>query len=230
MIVAFAIMTAAHASDSTIFAKKATFSKGTVEYNGHSYTCDIIEYPAKADLVESALKDMMSARGHKSDSRKGYLIYRNITMPRTSIDHPVDVFAKVEGKGKGENEKALLYLLVTKPGQIPDKKEDGHVAASVVPIAIVGTGAALMGDMDNHVTNADHLRRTELQGEIVNKLDKEVKNLEKDQIDMQKKIEKLQKDMADNLKLQEESKAKLAAELSKLESMKGAKLLPKKSD
>jgi hypothetical protein len=225
---ALVILTSANASDSTILTKKATLSKGTIEYNGHSYPCDIAEYPANADLVEGALKDMMSARGHKSDAKKGFLVYRNITMPRTTIGHPVDVFAKIEGKGKGENEKALIYMIVTKPGEIPDKKEDGF--NPVVPIAIAGTGAAVIADLENNVSNADHLKRTDLQSENVQKLEKEVKGLEKDQTDMQKKLEKLQKDMADNLKLQEEIKTKLATELSKLESMKGAKLLPKKAD
>jgi hypothetical protein len=221
-VVCFSIFAAAQ--DSSIIYKKGVLSKGTVEYYGNKYDCSVIEFDAPPDVVEDAIKEMMSKRGHKPTNKKGFLVYRNVVLRRTEIKDAVDVYADIEPKSRNEKNKSIVSLIITVPGAIPDKRIEKSEAAAIATINLAGAGSVLLSDMEEDVSFAAHSNDISMQQEMVLKTEKELNYLVKDSIDLQKRLEKLQLDIAENGKAQSAAKQKLLEETTRLEMMKARKL------
>jgi hypothetical protein len=206
---------------------------GKVEFYGVEYPCMIFEYPAPPEVLENALKEEFSSRGYKGSTKKGFLIYRSITLPRVTASRTVDAFMMVAAKSKKEKEKSFIYLVTAEPGKIPDgKPAKGFDGASVV-IAGVG-GAAFINGMSGSFEAKEHQRQVDLQANAVISQEKKVKNLQDDYSMMQKKLEKLQQDMEENQAELKNAQQKLEEERRKLSDMKnskpGKKADPEKKD
>jgi len=224
LICCVATVFSATAQDSSIIFKKGVLSKGTVEYFGNKYDCSVIEFDAPPNVVEDAIKEMMSKRGHKASTKKGFLVYKNVLLRRTEIKDPVDVYAEIEQKSRSEKNKSIVSMIITVPGAIPEKRIEKNQAAAVATISLAGAGSVLLSDMEEDVSIAAHSNDISMQQELVLKTEKEVNYLVKDSIDLQKKLEKLQLDIAENGKAQSSAKQKLLEETTRLEMMKARKL------
>jgi hypothetical protein len=214
----------AFSQDSSIIYKQGTLSKGKVEYDGNTYACDVIAFDASPDVVEGAIKSMMSNRGHKYSTKKGFIVYRNVLLLRTNMKEPVDVFASIEPKSKNEKNKTKVSLIITKPGAIPDKKIDSKTAEEVTTMGFASAGGTIFTDMETEVSLSAHQNDIALQELSVSKATKELKYLEKDANDLQKKLEKLQNDIVENEKARTAAKELLVNETSRLEMLKARKL------
>jgi hypothetical protein len=214
----------AFSQDSSIIYKQGILSKGKVEYDGNMYACDVITFDAAPDVVEGAIKSLMSNRGHKYSTRKGFIVYRNVLLLHSNMKEPVDVFASIEPKSKSEKNKTKVSLLITKPGAIPDKKIDSKTAEEVTTLGIASAGGTIFSDMEKEVSLGAHENDIALQELSVSKATKELKYLEKDANDLQKRLEKLQNDIIENEKARTAAKELLENENSRLKMLKARKL------
>lgn len=212
------------AQDSSIIYKHGKISKGKVQYYGNNYDCSVIEFDAPPGVVEDAIKEMMSKRGHKSSSKKGFLVYKNVVLRRTELKDPVDVYAQIDSKSRSEKQKTLVSMLITVPGAIPDRRIEKNEAAGIATIGLTGAGSLLLSDMEEDVSLAAHSNDITTQQELISQTEKELNYLAKDSIDLQKRLMKLQQDIAENGKAQSAAKQKLLEETTRLEMMKARKL------
>jgi hypothetical protein len=195
---------------------------GNIDFFGVSYPCSISEYDAPPDVVEAAVKEYMQQHGHKADSRKGFLVYRNVRLTHVHNGQPVDMFVLVEAKSRQEKEKTIVHTITAEPGKIPDKKpEKGAITPSAVVIA--AGGAAMLSHLGSNVAGKEHVRQLGLQQAVVLKNERKLKDLQDDLAAMQKKVEQLQKDMAQNQKDQEAATKLIEEEKKKLAELEAKK-------
>lgn len=195
---------------------------GNVDFYGVSYPCSITDYDAPPDVVEAAVKEYMQQHGHKGDSRKGFLVYRNVRLTHVHNGNPVDLFVLVEAKSRQEKEKAIVHTITAEPGKIPDKKpEKGTIEPSAVVIS--AGGAALLSHLSSNVAGKEHVRMLGLQQAVVLKNERKLKDLQDDYSSMQKKVEQLQKDMTQNQKDQEATTKLIEEEKKKLAELEAKK-------
>lgn len=77
----------------------------------------ILELPYSADMVNAALNDHLSRKGKsKVGDIRGFTTFRN-TQPLAADSVNADLYLKVERKGRKENEKTVVSLLLRKPGE-----------------------------------------------------------------------------------------------------------------
>ena len=196
--------------------------QGHIEFNGVRYPCTVTDYDASPDVVEAAVKDYMQQHGHKADSRKGFLVYRNVRLSNVHNGQPVDLFILVEAKSRQEKEKSTVHTITAEPGKIPDKKpEKGAIDPSVVVIA--AGGGALLSHMSHNVAGKEHARLLTVQQAVVLKNERKLKDLQDDLAAMQKKVEQLQKDMTQNQKDQEATTKLIEEEKKKLAELEAKK-------
>ncbi|HSC54284.1 MAG TPA: hypothetical protein VLC98_11700 [Phnomibacter sp.] len=214
----------ASAQDSSILYKKGQLSKGKVEYYGNKYDCSILEFDAPPDVVENAIKQMMSKRGYNASTKKGFLVYRNVVLRRTELKDPVDVFTEIEAKSRSEKNKSTVSMIITVPGAIPDKKIEKSQADAIGTIGLVGLGSALIGSLEEDVSLSAHNNEMTTLQEQIDKTQKELNSLVTDSLEYQKKLQKLQQSIVDNGKAQADAKQKLQETTKRLEMLKSRKL------
>lgn len=156
-----------------------------IEFNGVKYPCTVTEYDAGPDVVEAAVKEFMQQQGHKADSRKGFLVYRNVRLSSVHNGQPVDLFISVEAKSRQEKDRSIVHTITAEPGKIPDKKpEKGSIDAGAVVIA--AGGGALLAQMSNNVADKEHARQVAAQQAVILKAERKLKDLQADSVAMQK--------------------------------------------
>lgn len=195
---------------------------GQVTFNGIDYPCTITDYDAATAVVEDAIKTYMQSLGYKPDSRKGFMVYRNVRLTNVNNGQPADLFILVESKSRQEKDKSTVYSITSEPGKIPDKKAD---KGSINPAAVaIATGAGmLLADLNQHVVAKEFTRQLGVQQELVAKTERKLKDLQSDYSSMQKKVEQLQKDMSQNQKDQEATSKLIEEERKKLAELEARK-------
>jgi hypothetical protein len=203
---------------------------GVVEYYGVKYPCMVAEYPAPPEVVKNAFTERMNSMGfNKYETRKGFLVYRNVVLPNVHGDQKVDAFLLIESKSKKEKDKSIVHLITAEPGKIPDGKPDKDANTAAGVVAATGT-AAFLSSSQSHVNDKEFARQTGLLELAIASQEKELKALKSDYDGLKKKLEKTQKDMEDNLKEQENATKKLEADRKQLEERKSGKPAEKKND
>ncbi|QGW26730.1 hypothetical protein [Phnomibacter ginsenosidimutans] len=191
---------------------------GQVAFNGVEYPCSVTDYDAATDVVQDAIKSYMQSLGYKPDSRKGFMVYRNVRLTNVNNGQPVDLLILVETKSRQEKDKSTVYSITSEPGKIPDKKVD---KGSINPAAVaMVTGAGtLLAELNEHVVAKEFNRLLSVQQDVVAKTERKLKDLQNDYASMKKKMDQLQKDMTQNQKDQEATSKMIEEEKKKLAEM-----------
>ncbi|HMP91420.1 MAG TPA: hypothetical protein PKD90_01000, partial [Phnomibacter sp.] len=184
---------------------------GEVTYFGTKYPCKIIEYNAPAEVVENSIKETMEARGYKAESKKGFLIYKNVILPNAPTSQPMDAYILVESKSRKEKDKSVAQIITGEPGKVMDGKAPKGVNPAL-GVMTTTHGAMFLEGLAERVGNNEFSRQMQLQEALIADEEKKMRKLESDQADMQKRLDKLKSDIEENKKAQEAQKAKLEAE------------------
>jgi short subunit dehydrogenase-like uncharacterized protein len=148
-----------YAQDS-VFTEAAPDAKDViVEFNGGKYHGHLIEYNSPSDIVEESVKEQFSTQGVKPKSIKDFLVYRNVRVQSIDNAGPVDVFIKVERKSRKEKDQSLVYLITTKPGEIPDEKVKANTSASNLGITTAIAGGSFLQSMHPSIEVKKHARK-----------------------------------------------------------------------
>jgi hypothetical protein len=194
-----------------------------VEFNGGKYQGHLIEYNSPSDLVEESVKEQFNLQGVKPKSIKDFLVYRNVRVSNIDPVNPVDVFIKVERKSKKEKDQTLVYLIATKPGEIPDEKVKSNSTASGLGITTAFAGGTFLKAMHPGIEVKKHARKVSEKEEEIAKAEKKLRNLQDDQASLEKKIKQYQKDLEENKKAQEAQVAELGNHKKILEDLNNKK-------
>lgn len=177
------------------------FSRGTIKYNGVEYPCYERSFTSSVEVVETAINEKMKARGFKGDSKKGFKVYRNISVPEFNNGDKVDVFTKVEPEGKKGEARAKLLMIVTKPGEVTDDKPSKDAAtAAGVGVGLVAVSSGFHDEMHESVTAGHHNAELKTMQEELRKQERNLADLQSERKILEKRLEKAQKDLDDNAK------------------------------
>lgn len=194
-----------------------------IEFNGGKYQGHLIEYNSPPDLVEESVKDQFNSQGVKAKSIKDFLVYRNVRVVSIDPVNSIDAFIKIERKSKKEKEQTLVYLIATKPGEIPDEKVKSGSTASGLGITTAFAGGMFLKAMHPGIEVKKHDRKVSEKQEEIAKAEKKMRNLQDDQASLEKKIKQYQKDLEENKKAQEQQAAELGNHKKVLDDLNGKK-------
>jgi hypothetical protein len=194
-----------------------------IEYNGQKYPCYVVEFNLSPEVTEQTIRDKIKSRGYNPKETKGFLVYRAIRLPLLDSLEDKDVFIKVDKKSRSEKDKSVVYLIATKPGEIPEEKVKDTDKNAAANIALVSGGALVLSGFGGDVDMAAYHVALSIQEDEVKKADKKMKDLQEDQTKLEKKI----KDMQDDLEVNKKDQVKQQEEITKhkqiLEEKKGKK-------
>lgn len=181
----------------------------TIEFNGGKYNCLVTELNAPPDIVEDAIKQQFKLQGVKPKETKGFMVYRNVVMPRIEPQKPLDAFIKVERKSRKEKDQTVVYFIAALPGEIPEEKIKSDAAAKSGGITAIEKGDAFLTGLVPDIKQGVYDRDLAGQQSLLKKEEKKLANLMDDQSDMEKKLKKLQNDIEFNKKAQERQAAEI---------------------
>ena len=188
-----------------------------IEFNGGMYNGNTVDVNASADLVENVIKEKFKAQGLKPKEIKGFMVFRNARIDKIDSGNPVDVFLKVERKGKRDDNMSTVSFIATPTGQISDDKlKSGVATATVTPAATTGV---FLKDLSPDINNKVFEKNVADQQELVKKAEKKLKDLQEDQASMEKKIKSLQEDLENNRKDQQKQTEELEKKRNALNSL-----------
>ena len=190
--------------------------KSKIEFNGIKYDGYLIELNAPPDIVEDAINRRFKLQGSKPKETKGFLVYRNVVMPRIDPVKQMDAFIKVERKSKKEKDKSIVYFIPTIAGEISGDKSKSDTAANIT--AIENGDAFLLGLVPG-VAMGVHEKDFANQQMLVKKEEKTLANLKDDQSSLEQKLKKLQDDIQYNKKAQEKQTIEVDKAKTKLNEL-----------
>ena len=175
-----------------------TFSQtfGELDWQKTKLPATIVEVPQSASVTEAAIKQKFTQYGFTGKESKGVTVYRGVRIPQISTEL-IDVYVKVERKGRKDKEECMVYFAIAKPDGMFIKPgvSDAAIVASVSNYSLnFGTWAeaeALERDIKN---SEDGLKSAEKKGtdlqDEAESLVKRKKKLEDDIEENRKNIEK----------------------------------------
>lgn len=193
------------------FAQDIT--EGKVDFQKKEQAALIVELPYSPGVVEDAIKDYMNKRGLKSNSAKGYNLFKGTRLDSLGGEEN-DLYFKVERKSRKEKDASVVYLFVTKPNENP---------ADRLPAETSGLSSArsflsrMMPSVDAYNLEMEIGGQ---EGEI-KKAEKKYDKLIDEQGDLQKRLKKLQENIEDNKKEQEKQKQEIEKQKGILDNMRG---------
>jgi hypothetical protein len=135
----------------------------------------------------------------KQNKVNGFYIFKGVVLKE--IDkQPLDLYFKIESRGRKENEKAVIYLLVSKGEEkfiTPEDDDKTHAAAKRFLNRFVDESAAYKLN-----------KEIEAQEDVIKDAEKKFTRLQEAEKDLLKKIAALQEEMNNN-KLQQENQKKV---------------------
>jgi len=183
-----------------VFAAHAQSYTGTTKINGLQKLAVINEMPFVADITEDAIKKKMSQMGHTPKEEKGYLVYRNITLPDVGSGS-YNFYFKSEKKGKKDKETSLVYMLVS-------DKYDAFLDETREPEVITGARRFIntLGVQAEDVFIESEISKQDL---VVKKAEKDFNNAVEDGLNLDKKMRDLEEDIKKNKGQQEQKRIEL---------------------
>lgn len=187
--------------------------EGKVDYQKKEQAALMVELPYPPGVVEDAIKDYLNKRGIKSNSSKGYNLFKGTRLDSLSgMDN--DLYFKVERKSRKEKDASVVYLFVTKPNENPTERLTGETSGLSSARSFL---SGLIPTVDAHNLEV------EISGQEneIKKAEKKYDKLIDDANDMQKRLKKLQDNIEENKRDQEKQKQEIEKQKSILETMKG---------
>jgi hypothetical protein len=198
------------------FFLKPAFSQeiveGKVDYQKKEQAALMVELPYPPGVVEDAIKDYLNKRGLKSNSSRGYNLFKGTRLDSLGgEDH--DLYFKVERKSRKEKDASVVYVFVTKPNENPADRLQGETSGLSSARSFL---TRMMPSVDAYNLEV------EIGGQEseIKKAEKKYDKLVDDGNDMQKRLKKLQENIEDNKKDVEKQKQEIEKQKGILENMK----------
>ncbi|MCO5285040.1 MAG: hypothetical protein M9898_01355 [Chitinophagaceae bacterium] len=191
---------------------------GTLSYNGSKYACDIIEFGIPASEAESVIKDRMKALGYLPEKGKGPMVFKNVRISELGEDQAYDLVFDVSRKSRKESDRSIVSLISAKAGELPaGKLKRGEQAPTIVNSP---KAPAFLGSFNTAVVQKAYELDILAMAKDLEKSQKELDNLVKEQSKIEKKIQDAQDDLKKNQREQETVKAQIESQKKQLEEKK----------
>jgi hypothetical protein len=172
-------------------------------------------YPPQA--VENAIISKMSKLGYKGKEEKGlfnkdkgFRVYKGTYIQEISSSR-YDYILKVERKSRKEDNETVLYFLIQK---------DNENIMSAMQAEDIGKAKAFLYNLMPDIEAANLELQITAQEEVVSKAEKKFRSLQGDKEDMEKRLKKLQDDIKQNEKDQIDQQAEIEAQKKALEELR----------
>lgn len=201
---------------------KAQASVTTASYNKTSQPALMLELPYDETVCEDFILANLKKTGYdvetkgklfwKQNKLNGYYTFKDVRLQK--LDHTVDLYFKVDQKGRKSKNESIIYMLIGRGENYFISSSDDKVydAAKNFMNGFVEEAAAFKLDLD--IKN---------QEELVKEAEKKLDKLRDNEKDMNKKMEQLQKDLKQNQEDQKAQEKTIDTEKKKLEDLKSLK-------
>ncbi len=193
----------------------------TVKYKDNLQPSLLIQLPYSTTVTEGTILKKLREIGYdpetkgalfwKKNKLEGFFIFNEVALPEM-INQKLDLYFKVDRKSKKENDKSMLYLLVSKGYDSfisPTSDTTVFKAARKFLNSFVSETAEYKLNMD-----------IEAQEETVKAAEKKLLNLENKEADLIKKIEQLNQDLVNTKADQVSQKVEIENQQVKLNELK----------
>jgi hypothetical protein len=205
----------------TLAASAQSVSTG-VSFNKTTQPALMLLLPYSENIAEGTILQKLRENGYDPETKgkafwkqnkvNGFYTFKGVVLKDIN-QQPLDLYFKVEPKGKKENETATIYFLVSKGEEkfiTPETDQNIHSAAKKFLNKFVDESAAYKLQKD-----------IEAQGEEVKEAEKKLAKIQENEKELLKKITQLQEEIRLN-KLQQDNQVKVVeTEKTKLADLKG---------
>lgn len=197
----------------------AQASVTTASYNKTSQPALKLELPYSEDVSENFILTNLKKTGYdvetkgklfwKQNKLNGYYTFKEVRLD--GLDHTVDLYFKVDQKGRNAKKESVIYMLVGRGEDyfISSSDEKVYDAAIKFMNGFVDESAAFKLDLDIRA-----------QDDLVKTAEKKLEKLKDNEKDMYKKIEQLQNDIKKNQEDQKTQEKTIDNEKKKLDDLK----------
>jgi hypothetical protein len=164
-----------------------------IAYDKMEVPCYTIEMPVNEDVAKDAIKKRFKQMGADIKDRKGFMEFKNVSIPEIRQGKLVDAYIHVDRKSKKEKESSIVSVIITDPGVAP-------VATMAREAGAAGASGAFALLSSLHQNSSDYALELAIkkQEDAVKKADKEYNNLIEDAEDLQNKLKKTQNEIEAN--------------------------------
>jgi hypothetical protein len=173
---------------------QATYS--TISINKKMQPGLLLELPNNTDVAEGTLLQKLKETGYKPETsgamfwkknkQDGFYVFNGVTLPALN-NQKLDLYFKIERKGRAANEQSLMYMLVS-------KGYDNFVSQELDSVTFLAATQFLNSFIGSNLSFGLQ-QEIEAQEKVVASAEKKLSNLEDDEKALQKKIEQLQADV-----------------------------------
>ncbi len=206
----------------TCFLVAAQSTVTSVSYNKKNQPGLMLELPYSESVSEGFIVSNLKKTGYDAETKgklfwkqnklNGFYIFKEVRLQ--GLDHTVDLYFKVDQKGKKSREESVIYMLVGRGEDyfIPSSDDQVYDAAKRFMNMFIEEAAAYKLDLD--IT---------AQEKTVKNAEKKLSDLEGDEKSMIKKKEQLEKDLKKNKEDQEQQAKNIEEEKKKLDELRQKK-------
>ncbi|MGZ8544512.1 MAG: hypothetical protein ACXWV0_04410 [Flavisolibacter sp.] len=200
----------------------AQSSVTSVSYNKKNQPGLMLELPYSESVSEDFIVSNLKKTGYDAETKgklfwkqnklNGFYIFKEVQLQ--GLEHTVDLYFKVDQRGKKSREESVIYMLVGRGEDyfIPSSDDKVYDAAKRFMNMFIEEAAAYKLDLD-----------IEEQEKTVKSAEKKLSDLSGDEKSMLKKIEQLEKDLRKNKEDQEKQAKLIEEEKKKLENLRQQK-------
>jgi len=195
----------------------------TVSYNKATRPALMLLLPYAPEIAEGAILQKMKEMGFNPESSSplfgkkntinGYYVFKNVSLKELN-DKLVDLYIKVEQKGKKETPQSLVYMMMARGEEYLSAESDAktYTVAQGFLNSVLEKSAAYKLDVD-----------IQSQDETVKTAEKKYGRLQNDGAELAKKIKDLEEQLKSNKQQQENQLKVVNAERARLEELKKKK-------
>lgn len=201
-------------SSSIVFAQAF---EDKIEYAKKNQPCLVMNYSYTPQAVENAIINKMSKMGYKGKEEKGlfnkdkgFRVYKGTYIQEISSSR-YDYILKVERKSRKESDETVLYFLI--------QKDDENLLPTM-QAEDLGKAKAFLYNLMPDIEAANLELQITAQEEVVSKAEKKFRTLQGDKEDMEKRLKKLQDDIKQNEKDQVDQQAEIESQKKALEELR----------
>jgi len=188
-----------------------------IEYTKKTQPCIVMNYSYPPQAVENAIINKMSKLGYKGKEEKGlfnkdkgFRVYKGTYIQEISSSR-YDYILKVERKSRKEDDETVLYFLIQK---------DDENLLTTMQAEELGKAKAFLYNLMPDIEAANLELQITAQEEVVSKAEKKFRTLQGEKEEMEKRLKKLQDDIKQNEKDQVDQQAEIEAQKKALEELR----------
>jgi hypothetical protein len=201
----------------------AQSSVTSVSYNKVNQPALMLELPYDEDVSEGFILDNLKRTGYdvetkgklfwKQNKLNGFYTFKEVRLE--GAEQPVDLYFKVERKGRKGKDESIIYLLV-------GKGENNFISSGTDEKTYTAAKNFLNGFVDKSAVYKLDLD-IKAQEDAIKDAEKKFEKLQDNEKDLVKKIEQLEKDLKKNKEDQENQQKSIEDEKKKLLELKSKK-------